>query len=120
MFVEGRRKTELLRWTARVGVAVMLFGLYRPAYATAPAAKARDEKMSASPAGARQASAAGPPPMTATAPSTERVRAAIVPVGVKLESGAMGADPWALFDGDGTIAFRTGQPLRVRVSLPKA
>ena len=31
----------------------------------------------------------------------------------------MGVDPSALFDGDGTTVFQTGQPLRVRVSLPK-
>jgi RHS repeat-associated protein len=119
MFLKGRRKTGLLRGTAGIGVALILAGLYRPAFATVPEAKATDAKGLAHPAGAPTAAAAGPPPVTATAPSAERVRGAIVPVAVKLDKGAMGADPWALFDGDATSAFKTGQPVRVRVSLPK-
>jgi RHS repeat-associated protein len=116
MFVAGRRKTGLMRATARIGVGLMLSCLYRPAFATVPGGKAA--ALPATPADASQAAAAGPAPATAIAPSADRVRGAIVPVAVKLEKGAMGADPWTLFDGDGTVAFRTAQPLRVRVSLP--
>ena len=112
MFRTGRRGTALLRATAGLGVALMLVGLYRPGFAlaTVDAAKGAPAAPAATP------SVAAP---TAAPAASERVRSAIVPVGVKLDKGAMGADPSVLFDGDGTTVFQAGQPLRVRVSLPK-
>jgi len=110
MFRTGRRNTAFLRGTAGLGVTLMLVGLYRPAWGTIDATKGAVAATSAARAAAPPAPAA-----TAMSPPAERVRGGIIPVGVKLDGGAMGVDPWALFDGDGTTVFRTGQQLRVRV-----
>ncbi len=118
MFLEGRRKTAWLRGTAGVGVALMMVGLYRPAFA---ARSTRRRERAAARRRHRHRHPRRHPHDADRGAGRQRTgaRSAIVPVGVKLDKGAMGVDPSVLFDGDGTTVFQTGQPLRVRVSLPK-
>src|SRR5437868_1169404 len=118
MFRKGRRKTACLRGTAGLGVVLMLAGLVRPAFGMVSGAIGRPPPKAIPETFRPPAPEATPPP--AARPPAERVRTAIVPTALRVESAA-GADSafgtlhaWALFDGDGATPLETSEAVRIR------